>query len=102
MVALIFHAPPVAPLLPSSSSDNIHRYTYHTSATRHVIPDLSGAIVTDARVPTVSGGFTDVSKCTWIKDTGSAKVRSRIEPQPLINLAAGCSEDVPDQEYKPW
>ncbi|OJA08546.1 hypothetical protein AZE42_06641 [Rhizopogon vesiculosus] len=74
MAGLIFHAPPVAPLLAPSSSTNIRRYTYSSSSAKHVLPDLSGDVVPDARVPTTSGGITDVWKSTWFKDTGSTKV----------------------------
>ncbi|KAJ8597246.1 kinase-like protein [Rhizopogon salebrosus TDB-379] len=75
MSGLIFHAPPVAPLL-SSSSSNIRCYNYSSSprSERHVLPDLSGDVVADSRVPTTSGGITDVWKCSWFKDTGSTKV----------------------------
>ncbi|KAG0696496.1 kinase-like domain-containing protein [Suillus ampliporus] len=73
MSGLVFYAPPVAPLLPSSSSSNLRCYKYSGNE-RHVLADLSGDIVADATAPTTSGGITDVWKCTWFKDTGSTKV----------------------------
>ncbi|KAG2037141.1 kinase-like domain-containing protein [Suillus americanus] len=75
MSGLVFYAPPVAPLLASSSSGNVRCYRYSSSASneRHVA-DLSGDVVADTSVLTTSGGITDVWKCTWFKDTGSTKV----------------------------
>ncbi|KAG2129610.1 kinase-like domain-containing protein [Suillus clintonianus] len=76
MSGLVFYAPPVAPLLPSSSSSNVRSYRYSSSASneRHALIDLSGDVVADTSVPTTSGGVTDVWKCTWFNDTGSTKV----------------------------
>lgn len=75
MSGLVFYAPPVAPLLASSSSSNVRCFGSSSSATneRHVA-DLSGDVVADTSVLTTSGGITDVWKCTWFKDTGSTKV----------------------------
>lgn len=77
MSGLVFYAPPVAPLLASSSSSDVRRHRYSISARseRHVVTDLSGDVAADTSVPTTSGGITDVWKCTWFKDTGSTKVR---------------------------
>jgi hypothetical protein len=77
MSGLVFYAPPVAPLLASSSCSNERCYRYSSSASneRHVVADLSGDVVADTSVLTASGGITDVWKCTWFKDAGSAKVR---------------------------
>ncbi|KAG1761411.1 kinase-like domain-containing protein [Suillus occidentalis] len=76
MSGLVFYAPPVAPLLASSSSSNERCYRYSSSASneRHIVADLSGDVVADTSVLTASGGITDVWKCTWFKDTGSVKV----------------------------
>ncbi|KAG1787361.1 kinase-like domain-containing protein [Suillus plorans] len=76
MSGLVFYAPPVAPLLASSSSSDVrrHRYSISVRSERHVVTDLSGDVVADTSVPTTSGGITDVWKCTWFKDTGSIKV----------------------------
>lgn len=76
MSGLVFYAPPVAPLLASSSCSNERCYRYSSSASneRHVVADLSGDVVADTSVLTASGGITDVWKCTWFKDAGSAKV----------------------------
>jgi hypothetical protein len=77
MSSLVFYAPPVAPLLTSSSSSNVRCYRYSNLASneRFVVADLSGDVVADTSVLTTSGGITDVWKCTWFKDTGSTKVR---------------------------
>ncbi|KAG1828265.1 kinase-like domain-containing protein [Suillus variegatus] len=76
MSGLVFYAPPVAPLLASSSSSDVRRHRNSISARseRHVVTDLSGDVAADTSVPTTSGGITDVWKCTWFKDTGSTKV----------------------------
>lgn len=73
MSGLVFYAPPVAPLLASSSSSNLRCYRYSSSA-GNVVADLSGDVIADTNVPTTSGGITDVWKCTWFKDARSTKV----------------------------
>lgn len=75
MSGLVFYAPPVAPLLASSSSNvRCHRDSSSAGNERYVVADLSGDVVADTSALTASGGITDVWKCTWFKDTGSTKV----------------------------
>lgn len=74
MSGLVFYAPPVAPLLASSSNVRCYRDSSSAGNERYVVADLSGDVVADTSALTASGGITDVWKCTWFKDTGSTKV----------------------------
>jgi hypothetical protein len=75
MSGLVFYAPPVAPLLASSSNVRCYRDSSSAGNERYVVADLSGDVVADTSALTASGSITDVWKCTWFKDTGSTKVR---------------------------
>lgn len=74
MSGLVFYAPPVAPLLASSSNVRCYRDSSSAGNERYVVADLSGDVVADTSALTASGSITDVWKCTWFKDTGSTKV----------------------------